>query len=126
MATETITITEPAPTTSASELTDQLQPLSLKADSAERKYVDTTFNYRLCPTKGGDEIIWGGTFADMRRKHEPAQVRVHDVRGHEEEYKLDEHGFQFIKHETPETNWDDYQQICQVYNPQCEELFRKL
>ncbi|KAF4773776.1 hypothetical protein HER10_EVM0004475 [Colletotrichum scovillei] len=90
---------------------------------------DATLNYRLCPTKGGDEMIWGGTFAQMRRKYDPRPVKIYNARGKESEFNLDKTGFQF---EHFPTSYKDFpwspidEKLNKIYNAECEEFMRKL
>ncbi|TDZ26018.1 Hydroxylase/desaturase asaB [Colletotrichum orbiculare MAFF 240422] len=86
-------------------------------------------NYRLDPRKGGDEMIWGGTFAQMRRKYDPHEVIIQNARGKESEFSLDKTGFQF---EHFPTSYKDFpwspidEHLNKVYNAECEEFMRKI
>ncbi|KAF3799963.1 Gibberellin cluster GA4 desaturase [Colletotrichum gloeosporioides] len=88
-----------------------------------------TLNYRLDPRKGGDEMIWGGTFAQMRRKYDPREVVIQNARGKESEFSLDKTGFQF---EHFPTSYKDFpwspidEHLNKVYNAECEEFMRKI
>ncbi|KAI1409003.1 hypothetical protein F5Y13DRAFT_182363 [Hypoxylon sp. FL1857] len=52
-------------------------------------------------------------------------IHVHDVRGEEENYKLDEHGFQFVSHGLDFEAFHDNQRIEREYLPQVEEMILK-
>ncbi|EEP78484.1 predicted protein [Uncinocarpus reesii 1704] len=52
-------------------------------------------------------------------------IPVHDVRGHEEKYSLDEHGFQFIKHNQTFQAFEDEERIKTEFLPQVEKVIRE-
>lgn len=47
------------------------------------------------------------------------------VNGHEDEYSLDNQGFQFIKH-TTNTNWDDTESIKRDHYPEMAKLLEEV
>jgi hypothetical protein len=51
-------------------------------------------------------------------------VVVHDVAGDEEKYTLDSHGFQYVKHESVEKDFQDEEQIKAQYYPEIEQLLK--
>jgi hypothetical protein len=51
-------------------------------------------------------------------------IPLRDVRGHEAEYSLDKHGFQYIKHHQTFDAFDDEQRIIDEYLPQVERTIR--
>ncbi|KAK4172754.1 hypothetical protein QBC36DRAFT_196266 [Triangularia setosa] len=53
---------------------------------------------------------------------EPHSVRVHDVRTQRDEYTLDTHGFQFIRHITMVEDFKDRTVVQQSYIPEMERL----
>lgn len=63
--------------------------------------VDTTLNYYLSPERGGAKLYRPGAVSDKRRPHDGRTMPVTDVRGREEEFKLDKQGFQIIHLDTP-------------------------
>lgn len=119
---------------------DALQEVDKKEEDAERARLDKVdnhnvssytvkLNYRLDPRKGGDEVIWGGTFAQARRKYEATEVVINNARGREKEFSLDTTGFQFEHFPTsykafPWSPIDEH--LNKVYNPECEEFIKKM
>ena len=55
---------------------------------------------------------------------DPHPVVVHDARGREGEFSLDVHGFQFLAHESAETEFVDEERIKGVYYKEAEELLK--
>lgn len=49
---------------------------------------------------------------------------IHDVSGHELDYTLDSHGFQFYYHESTEKGFLDEEKIRQEYYPETEQLLK--
>ncbi|KAF4415041.1 GA4 desaturase family protein [Fusarium austroafricanum] len=98
-------------------------------DNHNKPYYDVSLNYRLCPTKGGDEMIWGGTFAQMRRKYDPRTVRIHNAAGREKDFSLDTTGFQF---EHFPTSYKDFpwspidKDLNEVYNAEAEAFMKRI
>lgn len=88
--------------------------------------VRTTLNYYLDPSQGGEAVYYPGTAGDKRRKHNPREVDVMDIRGNEEDFSLDKQGFQVVDWPSAEKAFDDDHKIKQVYYPDCENLLRKM
>jgi hypothetical protein len=55
----------------------------------------------------------------------PLDVNVHDARGREEEFSLDDSGFKFVKYTNAEVNFTDNQAIKEIYYPEIEQLIQK-
>jgi hypothetical protein len=53
-------------------------------------------------------------------------VQIADIRGREEEFHLDTQGFQYVKKQSVEKDFDDNEKIKEVYYPECAELVQKL
>ena len=64
-------------------------------------------------------IIFGPKDMDSR------EVIVHDIRGKEDLYRLDENGFQVVKHSSSMDDYSDESKITSVYYPEIEELLLK-
>ncbi|QBZ62890.1 hypothetical protein PoMZ_11779 [Pyricularia oryzae] len=119
---------------------DELHEADKTEEDAERARLDKVdnhnvssytvkLNYRLDPRKGGDEVIWGGTFAQARRRYEPTEVVINNARGREKEFSLDTTGFQFEYFPTSykEFPWSPIDEhLNEVYNPECEEFVKKI
>ncbi|RHZ65498.1 uncharacterized protein CDV56_106849 [Aspergillus thermomutatus] len=91
-----------------------------------------------------DLNYWGGTsndpiivdftkpdgkrkFAEVEKQQEKHSVLIHDIRGTEEQYNLETHGFQYLHDEIPELDdWTDEQKVIDALIPKSEELVRKL
>jgi hypothetical protein len=59
--------------------------------------VDSTLNYYLEVADGGQTEQYPGTAGDKRRKWNPKQVRINDVRGREDDFSLHKNGFQWTR-----------------------------
>jgi hypothetical protein len=53
-------------------------------------------------------------------------VKIHDIRGTEDEYTLDKDGFQILKHSSAEKEFLDDEQVRRVYYEEVEELLKKV
>ncbi|EKV05114.1 high-affinity methionine permease [Penicillium digitatum] len=54
----------------------------------------------------------------------PLAATIHDVSGHELDYKLDSHGFQLYYHESQEKDFLDEEKIKREYYPETEQLLK--
>ncbi|KAK3377157.1 hypothetical protein B0T24DRAFT_656821 [Lasiosphaeria ovina] len=50
---------------------------------------------------------------------------IHDCRGKEGDFTLDEHGFSFVTHHSQMVSWDDADTVKEVYLKEVEELLRQ-
>lgn len=55
---------------------------------------------------------------------DPQPVLVHDARGHEADFSLDQNGFQYVKWPSVESAFDDDERIKEKYYPEVEEILR--
>lgn len=92
--------------------------------SWEHKIVNTTLNYYLDPSKGGHTSYQIGVADYYRRKFDTRPVQIHDVRGHEDQFLLDTHGFQHKKHISAEKDFNDDDQVRSVVYPEVEQLLK--
>lgn len=90
------------------------------------KVVNSTLNYYLDPSKGGHTSYQIGVSDYYRRKFDPHPVQIHDVRGREEEFLLDTHGFQHYKHISIEKDFDDDDRVRKVVYPEVEQLLKEV
>ncbi|KAK4494239.1 hypothetical protein PRZ48_014537 [Zasmidium cellare] len=67
----------------------------------------TTLNYYLTPDKGGDKIFYPGTAGNYRRKHEPHDVNIFDLRESSEKVEVDKQGFQLVQHSALDNDLTD-------------------
>ncbi|KAF9249580.1 hypothetical protein DTO006G1_6649 [Penicillium roqueforti] len=54
----------------------------------------------------------------------PLVTTIHDISGHELDYKLDSHGFQLYYHESQEKDFLDDEKIKREYYPETEQLLK--
>ncbi|KAI0357451.1 hypothetical protein OH77DRAFT_102370 [Trametes cingulata] len=92
--------------------------------------VSTTLNY-YAPLDDSTELPYFYAWPQAERPRtnvgsEPHPVVVHDARGHEDEYTLDDSGFQFVKWPSKETTFDDDERIKNEYYTETEELLNKV
>ncbi|GIJ87057.1 hypothetical protein Asppvi_005959 [Aspergillus pseudoviridinutans] len=97
----------------------------------EKQDIQTGLNY------------WGGTndpiiidfakpdgkqkFAEVEKQQAKHPVLIHDIRGTEDQYTLETHGFQYFHDEVPELDdWTDEQKVTDTLIPKSEELVRKI
>jgi hypothetical protein len=50
---------------------------------------------------------------------------IHDCRGKEGDFTLDEHGFSFVTHHSQMVSWDDSDTVKEVYLKEVEEVLRQ-
>lgn len=116
---------QPSPDQSSTEIGPKS---ATRTGCCHKPYYDVVLNYRLAVEKGGDEIIWGGTYGQMRRKYDKTTVRIYDERGHEDNFSLDVHGFQLVRNKAKKiTMVDDMvPHKGTSYDDECEELMKKM
>jgi hypothetical protein len=52
---------------------------------------------------------------------------IHDIRGDESTFTLDQNGFQYVHHDVPELDdWSDEEKIKEILIPKTEELVRQM
>jgi len=51
-------------------------------------------------------------------------VTVHDISGEIDEYSLDDHGFQYVNHESKDKDFFDEEKIKSEYYPEIEQLLK--
>lgn len=96
--------------------------------SPEPHVVHATLNYFLEPEKGGYDEFWFGTVGEKRRPFEYVRVPITDMRGREEDFQLDTHGFQYARASsrlTPEDT-NSHERIREVYYQECADLMKKM
>lgn len=63
----------------------------------------------------------------LGNKHmETRLMRIHDVRGREHDFTLDDNGFQFAKLDSDVTDFTDKEHVQSSYYPQVEGLVKRL
>lgn len=73
-----------------------------------------------------ERILYPKTVGYRRYKFEPHTEQVNDMRGHEDEYKVDTHGFQLCKAAPiPEEVYRDNDKFKEMAYPEVKELLKK-
>ena len=86
--------------------------------------VESTINY--FPVDGPKKI-YPGTAGYQRRKFDPRTVNITDIRGTEDDFKLDINGFEVVRNKWPETRVDATdQQVKNVVYPETTRLLKQL
>ncbi|KAI0647771.1 hypothetical protein C8Q79DRAFT_905871 [Trametes meyenii] len=57
---------------------------------------------------------------------DPHPVLVHDARGHEKDFSLDQNGFQYVQWPSVESEFDNDERIKEKYYPEVEEILKKV
>ncbi|KAF4157732.1 hypothetical protein CNMCM6936_003256 [Aspergillus lentulus] len=66
-------------------------------------------------------------FAEIETQQAKHPVLIHDIRGTEDQYNLETHGFQYFHDEVTELDdWTDEQKVTDTLIPKAEELVRKI
>lgn len=95
-----------------------------KQPRAGTKVVNTTLNYYLDPSRGGHTSYQIGVSDYYRRKFDSHPVQIHDIRGREDEFSLETHGFQHCKHVSAEKDFNSDEQIRAIVYPEVEQLLK--
>lgn len=83
--------------------------------------VNTTVPYWTNPPP--DEYL-AGSVSQYRRKHDRQPTQIHDLRGIEQDFHVDEQGFQVLQHKSVESTFEDEKHIKAVVYKETEELLR--
>lgn len=86
--------------------------------------IDTTLNYYLDPSKGGHDSYQIGVSDYYRRKFDPHAVKIHNIRGQEDEFDLETNGFQHVQHVSAEKDFNDAEHIKRIVYPETEQLIK--
>ncbi|KAK3724830.1 hypothetical protein LTR37_000878 [Vermiconidia calcicola] len=97
---------------------------TLTADGPTPKVVSTALNYYLDPLKGGHTSYQIGVSDYYRRKFDSHTVEIQDIRGQEDQFKLDLHGFQHVKHASAEKDFDEKDEIKRIVYPETAQLIK--
>ncbi|KAF2475059.1 uncharacterized protein BDR25DRAFT_384605 [Lindgomyces ingoldianus] len=92
----------------------------------KRRDVSTTLNYYRDPGDGSlpTPVFVGGDTVINERPTIPTPVVVRDVSGEEDKYRLDSHGFEFVRHESKEKGFEDDDAIISLYYRECEQIYK--
>ena len=86
----------------------------------------TILNYYLGQDDGADDTFFDGTIIESRRKYAEIPVLVKDLRGHENRFDLNKHGFQVLTHCSAEKNFTDNDRIKNTYYPESAQLLQSM
>lgn len=93
--------------------------------SSSPRNIQTQFNYYKDPEDGSPPQP---TYTDRpetyERPTEAHEATVHDVRGREAEYTLDQDGFEFVRRPANEKDFFDDETIQAGYYPEVEQLLK--
>jgi hypothetical protein len=93
--------------------------------SEKPHHVQTTLNYFKENEDGSPpEPSYVGRPETYDRPVYPQSATIHDISGHELDYKLDSHGFQLYYHESQEKDFLDDEKIKTVYYAETEQLLK--
>jgi hypothetical protein len=101
-------------------------PPSVTGDQTGKHHVSTTLNYWDDPGDGlpPTPIFIGKGRITNERPHRAHKFVVTDISGDEAKYTLDNHGFQYIRHESCEKAFIDEHAIETKYYQECEQLLK--
>jgi hypothetical protein len=105
-----------------------LQGLFDSVNPHQKHHVETTLNYWADPGDGSRPapITIGQGKITNTRPHRPHPFHIVDVSGEEDQYSLDEHGFQYCHHESVEKDFVDDERIETIYYPECKQLLSRI
>lgn len=95
------------------------------ADHHAAESVTATVSYYLQPKDGGDTHIYPGTVLNTRRKYDPREVLITDIRGREQDFSLDVHGFQFVDSASGFQDFGDGEKVKSEYYVEVAEVLRE-
>lgn len=88
--------------------------------------VKSNLNYWLDPALGGHTSYYTGTAGYYRRKFDEHVVEINDARGHEDDFNLNTHGFQYHKHSSAERDFVDDERVKAIVYPETEKLIKEM
>lgn len=92
----------------------------------EYKTLDAKLNHYLEPSKGGHDHYVTGTASYYRRKFDERPVKIHNIRGRENDFNLDDQGFCFRESPTVGGNFSDPDKVKREVFPETEKLLKEL
>lgn len=103
------------------------EPLNAVQDGHNKRAgkhdVETTLNYYLDDGQP-PKPAYVGKPESYERPTYPAKVTVHDIRGEEDQYNLDNKGFLIYPHVSKEKDFVDDEKIKAEYYPEVEQLIK--
>ncbi|KAH8802956.1 hypothetical protein F5884DRAFT_491189 [Xylogone sp. PMI_703] len=89
------------------------------------KVVRTTLNYYIDSPNNPTAFAPTGA-AFFKREFNPKEVLIHDIRGREEEFALDQQGFQVCQHSSAIKDFTDRDNVKKIYYPETVELIKTI
>lgn len=87
--------------------------------------IDVTLGYYQPKADGTAPEVDDIAIVLGRKDMDCREVVIHDIRGEEESYLLDSHGFQIIRHTSSVDDFKDDAKIQSTYYPEIEEILLK-
>jgi hypothetical protein len=87
--------------------------------------VHTTLNHYLDPKLGGHDHYVTGIASYYRRKFDVKPVKIHNIRGRQDEFNLNDQGFQFYESPTVGGNFQDNEKVKKEVYPETEKLLKE-
>jgi hypothetical protein len=83
----------------------------------------------VCPANYKVDVISDAKTSNSKpqtyiRPAATVKATIHDISGDEDKYTLDSHGFQYVKHESIEKDFNDGEKIKEQYYPEIEQLLK--
>ena len=103
-----------------------MAPSAIHTEQFQSNAVYAKLNYYLDPALGGHTSYRTGTAGYYRRKFDEHAVKVHDARGHEDDFNLNTHGFQYHRHISAEKDFTDDDRVKTVVYPETENLIKEM
>lgn len=86
--------------------------------------IQTFTNHEVPVERGGEAVQYPGAVSTFRMKFEPTPQTIHDVRGHEPEFTLNRHGFEFHQHESKDKMFHNDEAIKQQVYDEVVQLLK--
>ena len=94
--------------------------------TSDQNVAHAKLNFYLDPSLGGHTSFAVGTAGAYRRKFDERPVDIKDARGHETDFNLDTHGFQYYRRACTEKDFTDDEQVKAVAYPEVQELLKEV
>ena len=89
--------------------------------------VQTSFNYWLPASEGGfgDSFHPGTSAVYASTKFDTTAAKVHDIRGRDGDFSLDENGFELHHHTSQEKDFDDEARVKTIVYDEITQLLKE-
>lgn len=95
--------------------------------TAAPESINTDVSYFLSPEDGGGSTHYiVGSVGSRRRKFDPHPTRIINIRGKEEFFSLDTHGFELVRYPAEEKEFADDEKIKEGYYHEVEKMMKEL